>query len=148
MKEETINLITKMFNIRRYMLACPKPDCDAEGMLPLNGKNHVGSKAKCTKCSRKTSGWQLASLLGITPDSPSTPIKQPAIDPLEALKEANGALQKTNQEQAKQISTLQKTNTRLLNEISFLRAQVTELTKLITGKHSKETPTGRISLLG
>ena len=117
-----------MFDIRRDMLSCPKSDCDAEGMLTLNGKNHVGPMEKCTKCSRKTSGWQLASLLEITPDSPSTPIKQLAIDQLEALEEANTTRKKTNQEQAKQISTLQKTNTRLLNEMSLLRAQVTELT--------------------
>ena len=140
MKEETISLVMKMLNIRRDMFACPKPNRDAQRMLTLNRMKHVGPMAKCSKCSRKKSGWQLVSLLGITPDSPSTPIEQSAVEPLEAVKAANAALQKTNQETAKQIGTLQKTNTQLLNEMRLLRAQVTELTKLIKGKHFEETP--------
>ena len=140
MTKETISLVTKMFTTRREMIACPKLDCRAERTLSLNGKNHVGPIVKCSNCSRKTSEWQLANLLGITPDPPNTAKELPSIDPLEALKETNAVLQKANQEQAKQIENLQKTNTRLVDEISLLRAQVTELTKLIKGNHQKETP--------
>ena len=115
MTEETASLVTKMFDIRREMIACPKSDCGAEGTITLNGRNQVGPMVKCGKCSRKTSGWQIASLLGIPPDSPSTTIEAPATDRVEALKETNAALKKANKEQAKQIEKLQKTNTRLLN---------------------------------
>ena len=140
LSQETNSLVTKMFDIRRETLTCPKPDCDAEVMLILNGCNHLGPMAKCNKCARKISGWQLANLLGITPHHPTTATEQPTEGPLQALKAANTALQKTNQEQAKKIENLQKTNTRMLNEMSLLRAQVSELTKLIKEKHSKGAP--------
>ena len=98
MTEENIGLVTKMFDIRREMTACTKTDCDAQGILTLNGRNHMEPMLKLSKCSRKTSEWQLASLLGVIPDSSSTPIEPPATDPLEAFKAANTAMQKTNQE--------------------------------------------------
>lgn len=54
-------------------------------------------------------------------------------------------MQKTNQEQVKQIENLQKTNTRLVNEMSFLRAQATELIKLIKGNHQTATPQAELA---
>ena len=138
MTEETISLVTKMFDIRREMIACTRTDCDAQRILTVNGRNHMEPIVNLSKWSRKTSGWQLASLSGIPPDSSSTPIEPPAIDPLEAIKADNTAPQRINQEQAEQIENLQKTNTRLLNAMSQLRAQVTELTKLMKGHNLKE----------
>ena len=94
MSEETLSLFTKVLDIRREIIACPKSDCDAEGSLILSGKNQVGSMAKFVKCCRKTSGWKLANLVGITPKSLSTPKEPPAINPLKAPKATNTALQK------------------------------------------------------
>ena len=126
MPDATIELVTKTFEIRRENIACPKEDCGATGTLSHNGMNHVGPMAKCTKCTRKTSGWKLAGLCGITPDSET--VEEPAPeDPIATLKAANQALRKANAEQAKQIEALQATNSRILNEMSGLRAQIAKL---------------------
>ena len=58
--------------------------------------------AKCTECTRKTSGWKLAGLCGITADSHIEPEPLPE-DPIATLKAANEALRKADAEQAKQI---------------------------------------------
>ena len=66
MPDATIELVIKTLEIRREINACPKEGCDAVGTLTLNGRNHVGPMAKCTECTRKTSGWKLAGICGIT----------------------------------------------------------------------------------